>query len=236
MRSGSTFIQRFYLNACKLQKTPFYTVKTSKSFNGNGCLCPVRLLPLGGTDINFNETKINKDTDYIVQLRDPRDVLSSQYFYFYNCVDAGSDYKKEAKQYVRNHSIDDYVKSDIGGEFLFNRYSIISKIKDYQNINFITYEDMVLNFAQWIPIATKPLGLNKESNKTLFDLFSKEFKNVKETPAQVIKNGLRKSHMRKVYPGDHREKLTKKSINYLNDKLNDSLSFMQSISINYKYL
>jgi hypothetical protein len=218
-----------------MKSVPFNSVTSAKNFKGNGCLCPIRIFPLGGINKHFIETEINKDTNYIVQVRDPRDVLTSQYFYFYNCVDKGNDYKKEAKKYVRSHTINEYAKSKLGTDYLINKYSSLFKLKEYNNITFITYEDMVQNFRKWVTISTKHFNLTNGETKTLVNKFKKEFVNIVETDPKKITAGLRKSHMRRVYSGDYKNKFTKESIRYLNSKFINHLNFMQQISINYKY-
>jgi len=235
MRSGSTFLERFFHNVCKIKNIPYFTVKTASTYKNKGCLCPVRIFPLGGENNHFKEFEINENINYVVQIRDPRDCLTSLYYYMYNCVDKGSDYKIKSKKFVRSHNINEYAKSHIGSGILLKKYEPLKKIQSYKNITFITYEDMVLNFPKWVKVATTNFNLTKAKQKQIITKFQKEFKNVSETNPKQIINGLRKSHKRRIYPGDYKNKFDRPTIKYLNELFASHLEFLQKISINHKY-
>lgn len=235
MRSGSTFLQRFFSKVCKIKNVPYFTVKTAKRYQNKGCLCPIRIFPLGGINKHFNETEISEDINYIVQIRDARDCLTSLYYYMYNCVDKGSDYKIKSKKFVRSHNINEYAKSQIGSGILLEKHKPLLELQQYDNITFVTYEDMVLNFPKWAKVITKNFNLNRTEYKQIVTKFKKEFEGVKETNPKKIIGGLRKSHKRRIYPGDYKNKFDKQTIKYLNNQFSPYLDLLQKISINYKY-
>lgn len=257
-RSGSTFLTKFYKRLSELSGIKYYQTTGIKGiFNINTflkskesfCLCPIRVFPFSNKRISqlsensYIENEINKDFQYIIQLRDPRDILVSQYYSFgwthgYRKQKINEhiyEKKIERRRLIRNMSIDEYVLSDIGYKDLLVRYKPILYLQKFNNIKILKYSEMVLNFKVWSKKASKHFTNDPRIQDIIYKSFCGEFKNIKEThPQTFMKNkplnkSCGKNEKRKVYPGDYNEKLSPKTINILNNKFKSILGFLNTI-------
>ncbi len=145
----------------------------------------------------------------ILLLRDPRDILTSQYFSIKKTHPLITKKLIERREIAMNSTIDEHVKSEQADRF-FQTYSIyIDKILGKKNVLFLKYEDMVNDFRSFILQINAHLKLNlSEQQINSLDL-TKTFK---------IKSEDQNSHKRKVTPGDYKEKLQPETIEWLNKK------------------
>jgi hypothetical protein len=256
-RSGSTFLTKFYKYISLLCEINYYQCTGQNSLfninyflnsNRSFCICPIRTFPLSNKPVSqlkgssYIENEINDKFNYIIQLRDPRDILVSQYYSFgwthgYVKTKINHNVFKNAtnrRKMIRNMTIDEYAKSNIGYKDLLERYIPIIKIKNLnkKNIKIIKYSDMVLNFSKWVLEATSFFKINKAIQDKAYNKFKNEFLNIKETnPNTFIKNkplvvSCGKNEKRKVYPGDYLNKFSKNTIQFLNEQFKPILKIL----------
>jgi len=189
----------------------------------SGCFGPIRWFV---NVPNIDNYKI------ILHLRDPRDVLVSMFYmygYAHNGQIAGySGCRKE----VADKGIDDFVltmttgiphierygtgQSSLMGNVLERYESYIANLLYRPNVTFIKYEEMVNDFPTWIH---KLLDVFEPPNKnSIADVFIKR--------AKVEFSGKREDkweHIRKITPGDYKEKLKPETIVELNKRFENVL-------------
>jgi hypothetical protein len=150
----------------------------------------------------------------VLMLRDPRDVLVSFYFSmaFSHSVpqaDTGSRATVLAEREVATvANIDDYVmeKSDF---FLQTYENYLQHVFDRPNALFVTYEEMISDFASWLQKIIRHTGF-APSAETVERL-------IRDSNFQVdVEDPLK--HRRQVSPGDHRRKLRPETIDKLNQR------------------
>lgn len=149
------------------------------------------------------------DFKIFVMLRDPRDVLTSYYWY-----QAYSSYENPAKQEflmernkeVQAKSIDTWVLEK-APMFKARYEEYREKLYGRPNVLFLKYEDMVADFDPWIAQLLDFSGLK---------LGQKTIESIKRTANFNVDKEDRTSHKRQVTPGDHKRKLKDETINILN--------------------
>lgn len=166
--------------------------------------------------------------EHILQVRDPRDILVSQYFSF-GWIHEQQDWDKSKvreRDWIRSVSVDQYVldrakKKDLGGrEGLKQRYRPLLKTlkSEPNNITLLKYEDMVLDYRGWISRALAPFRVEASSPlpEELWNAYHGEFE----------VTGEEQRHRRKVIPGDHIEKLRPETIARLNEVFAEELAVL----------
>lgn len=97
----------------------------------------------------------------------------------------------------------------------YNEYCDIASKNN--NVSLFRYEDMVLDFSIWLQQVISFIDLSPPSNVVEDILKNANFKVEKED---------KYSHKRRVLPGDSKEKLKPETIEKLNVKFSDVLSFL----------
>ncbi|MDC0311298.1 hypothetical protein OAL19_00285 [bacterium] len=180
--------------------------KLAASNQRNFCRCPIR---------NFEplESTFDYPTNChrIFHIRDPRDILVSEYFSFgwiHPTQDSDLD---QVRNSLQKMSIDDYVLHHCTQrEFpLERRYSsLIERTLDPNLETVVTYETMVTNFPKWLSRVVPVFGI-RHSRLAVLQLawrYRNEFRTKKEAM----------THKRCITPGDHRRKLKPSTIDALN--------------------
>lgn len=152
----------------------------------------------------------------ILILRDPRDVLTSQYFSF------GFSHKLINPKMIKNRkeigkkSIDKYV-IEASSEYkrIFSEYMLLKQ--NNPNILFLKYENMISDFKPWLKQIFDFLEVSTIDNKTFDDLINKASFTVKKEDIH--------SHIRNIQSGDHLKKLKKETIEKINIILREELDF-----------
>jgi hypothetical protein len=198
--------------------------------NSSFCYCPVRHFAKIASEIPSQAEKStdpgfivrddfpNLDNIYrIYQLRDPRDILVSQYFSF-GFIHSGKKNLTPMKLKIQKMTIDEYCLEY--ADELYNRYLNILAIIDRQNPNYLIvhYETMVLNFKDWLAQIIVPFEFDKPKELVLETYYQKY---CQEFDTEGFEESMK--HKRKMIPGDHREKLTTATIEALNVKFADIL-------------
>ncbi len=197
-----------------------------------GCFGPIRS---GATEAIFPNTL--SEYSIVLHLRDPRDVLTS--FFFYH---AYSHLKRDPGFHLDNAPVKPWKDMEID-RFVLDKLPIfktryqllISILLGRNNVKFIKYEDMISNYSEWlenflaafshleIPSAQtlKSTQLNNSIAGIHQNLFEKY---VDEFTAPIHENVYR--HKRQLKPGDHKRKLQTSTIKRLNDELSNILKLL----------
>lgn len=146
----------------------------------------------------------------IILVRDPRDVVVSYYFsmrYSHSVPKQGEarDALLNVRSETSNVSLDDSVLGN-KFEYLFENMKKITHLINTENVILYKYEDIIFKKADWFDSLAKDIGvdLDQEFKARLlerFDVVPEEEKSDK--------------HIRRVTPGDHKDKLSRDAIRHL---------------------
>lgn len=154
---------------------------------------------------NFNS---NSESKVIVVLRDPRDILTSQFY------SIAYSHPVLTKRFIekRNHAlkvgIDQHVK-DMSDRFLNTYTNYITNYLGKQNVLLVRYEEMVADF---------PLELKKILSFIDYSKTEEAIAYWTQNPPFRTEGENHLKHKRKVTPGDYKDKLKGDTIQYLNEK------------------
>jgi hypothetical protein len=152
----------------------------------------------------------------ILMLRDPRDVLVSEYYSiaYSHAAPYGPSAKYDEflkqRQAAQSMTIDEYVISDSERlHEILRRYTLVLLDK-HPHVYVTTYEQMVTDFQRWLTnlFDRCELRVSAELSERL----------LRENECLRPQNEDVRRHLRKGQSGDYREKLQKKTIDYLNAK------------------
>ncbi len=195
------------------------------------CYCPVRHFALSPGEIT-RQTPAIADPKFIVnndfsnlakvyriyQIRDPRDILVSQYFSF-GFIHGGKNKITPEKLRIQKMTVDEYCLKEAGE--LYFRYKNILKISEQNNPNYsvVKYETMVLNYRDWLSKVITVFDFKQSPEEILEKYYQKYHQ---EFDLSEFQESLK--HKRKMIPGDHQEKLQPSTINSLNSTFADILA------------
>lgn len=169
------------------------------------CRCPIRTFELK----QFQVPDVNQHR--IFHLRDPRDMIVSEYFSF-GWIHADDDDLLEARRReIQQMSIDDYVigQSEQSTWPLEKKYlPLINYNFDPQRETVVKYNQMVTNFPRWCAKVVAAYGFRFPKLLTL--RLAWRYRNEFKTSAESMQ------HKRRITPGDFREKLKPETIKILN--------------------
>lgn len=247
-KAGSMVLHRVVKDICDLNRIhPFSEhedkpnkLPVRKIFEGknyiakrNGCFGPIRFyLPARGLE----------DTNILLHLRDPRDVLTSMFFSYTlmhrGPVPANTGPRKEVAEagidrYVLDMSSDGFMRYEgdygTGGNFKHHIGNVLERYQRYlkevagkPNAVVVFYEEMVSDFRNWLRKVVDCFELENADETYRFVLSRHE-----EEVAPTEENPWR--HKRKVTPGDYKEKLQPETIAELNHRFDSVLKELQEL-------
>ncbi|WP_395077189.1 sulfotransferase domain-containing protein [Hyphococcus sp.] len=170
---------------------------------------PIRLADFLPPKLDLSRTRT------ILHLRDPRDVLVSLYFseIFSHPSTPTFHPEKDWRDEWRNRPIDDFVLMK-APEYL-ERYDRFFELSDKFNLRLKTYEEMVL---QPEPYFLDVCRFFKVPESQAGEIVSEFTKVAARRPPEDKDN-----HVRKVTPGDHKEKLAAKTVQELDQSFSHVL-------------
>ncbi len=247
-KAGSVLLQRVLRDICEKNHIPHYRRAKKwidRIFDGedfiatrNGCFGPLRF---------FVPSAALKTANIILNLRDPRDVLTSMFFSY--CfmhpgeIEGNTGYRKKVAEagidkFVLDMSDENFIryKTGYGSGGPYSRH--IGNVRDRYNTYLrelvgkpnavvLFYEEMVLDFGSWLRKLLAPFEL-ADVEETYRFVASRHAESVKPTAENVW------SHKRKVTPGDYREKLTPETISKLNSRFSEVLDVLGYSSPQYE--
>jgi len=156
----------------------------------------------------------------ILMVRDPRDILVSMYFSMkvsHAVPKSGNSREKllKIRENAEALSIDDFVRA--GCRRLrrkFRRYQKVLVDSETLETRVFRYEDVIFEKTQWVADIAEFLELDVPEEEMSKIATKHDLRPQREDPT---------SHIRRVAPGDYREKLTKDTIEFLNSELADAV-------------
>lgn len=219
-KSGSMFLYHFFAQVARDAGLPYYSInhavpnedQVEESIETPFCLCPVR---------EFSQRRFANfpNLDRVVQifhLRDPRDILVSEY-YSMGWIHPDKNWDDQAKarrQEIQAMSVDQYVLNhhQMSPYPIADRFAPLMELElDSADIIISQYEQMVTQFYRWALGAIAPFQFPWTAGwaaKYAWK-FRNEFKVTQESM----------THKRNIKPGDHRVKLQPETIAILNERL-----------------
>lgn len=157
-----------------------------------------------------NYIAVDKIENYpvVLILRDPRDVLTSQFFSIKNSHPLLTPELIKRRQFAKNATIDEHVLSQ-ADRFVNTYNDYLDNIYGKENVLFIKYEDMILNFR---------LVLTKINTHCDLQLTEEQINLLDKSDSFKSKAENQKQHIRKISSGDYKEKLKPETIELLNKK------------------
>ena len=198
--------------------------KLEQCISNSFCCCPIRSFearPAGFQNMD--------DVSRIFHVRDPRDILVSEYFSVGWIHDEICSALAEWRKQVQQMTIDQYVleRPNLGVRPLSEMYlpllqSPLGKDRpsatnsNGEHVLLVRYEDMVTVFDRWLGMVIRPFSFTFPQRRVrqYRRKYAKEF----------VKTGESMTHRRRVTPGDYLDKLKPSTIGTLNRRFADVLS------------
>lgn len=213
-KSGSMFLYQLFWRLSRARKVSFYSSNKERSdeheiccdLDHDFCLCPIR----DYSDLPSNLPSMCR-VKRIFHVRDPRDILVSQYFsYGWRHTEQGFDEKTQRQRnIIRASTIDEYVLNQnrvIGP--LKERYADLIHRQPCELEQVVRYEEMVLDFPSYLERVIEAFDFR--SPALVKARFAFRYRN--EFQPDQKNDG----HKRSVVPGDYLRKLQPATIDRLN--------------------
>ena len=215
------FLYQLFRRVARARKIAYYSSnhpepnddQVTATIDHDFCLCPIRSFT--------NEPDVlsdRLDTHRIFQVRDPRDILVSQYFsYGWRHTDESFDREiYRQREAIKSMTVDEYVLCrQRTVDPLKKRLAALTERNHSPKLTILKYEDMVLNFPQWLEKAIQPFNFRVPS--LVKKRFSIRYRN------EFQPGNEKNSHKRSVLPGDHLRQLKPETIDRLNEILQPEL-------------
>ena len=157
-----------------------------------------------------NYIPVTNISDYplVLVLRDPRDVLTSQFFSIKNSHPLVTPELIRRRKFAANATIDEHVLSQ-ADRFAKTYTDYLENIYGKQNVLFIKYEELICDFKNCLEKINKHCG---------FELNEEQINKLDKSDSFKKKTEDQKTHIRKISSGDYKEKLKPETIEILNKK------------------
>lgn len=150
----------------------------------------------------------------VLLVRDPRDILTSQYFSIRNSHPLITERMIERNVAAQQMTIDEHVRSQ-ADRFLQTFQTYANHLLNRENVLLLRYEDMIRNFPDF---------LNSVNQHCHLDLTYDQLRKLDRADAFKVDSEKQDQHKRKVVSGDHKEKLQPETIAWLNEKFGKVLT------------
>jgi len=226
-KTATVFLNSFFRDVSRAKKYKYYSRDVSERNarlfkNQTDCfLCPVRGFP----------AKLTPDIFYIFVIRNPLDILVSEYFSFgWTHTIKGNDDERYTMTTLRDEiqqlSIDAYCLKY--ADTLYKKLIPLLGLnlnKESDNYYVVTYEELVTDFEKWSTKMFELVDVPEDKQNLIYSKYVQEFENIQETTPEQIMSGESIPHKRKVLPGDHLVKLKSLTVATLNNKFKDFIEF-----------
>ena len=217
------FLYELFFRLARYKGIPFYSENRlvpndhllTEDVDHDFCFLPIRHFRTY-TKMFLPEVKVQR----ICHVRDPRDILVSQYYSFgWNHDDLGfCDRAVQTRENIRKQTVDDYVLEEMAATWRLNRrLNWLAEMLENEDVTLVTYEEMINDFGGWLDKVIEPMGfsrIEKQFAKTRLRLkFQKSFRPEKGA----------KPHKRQVAPGEHIKRLQPETVRELNRVLQPHL-------------
>lgn len=240
-KSATIFLYHFFKDVSKKANFYYFSVnnpipdekgyhKALKNPSTNACVCPIRYF--------YSERSQIFGTDVIIRVvRDPRDIMISEYYSFGWIHEIPLDQKKkevflERREFIQSCSIEQYVLHEAVLASIKKRFSplLLGSNATSAHIITTTYDFMINDFENWAKKVTVPFGLNNDENlQGVITIHSSEFKEkvVPPHPDEIFSGHFR-GHKRSVVGGEWKNFSETTKIG-LENALKDELRFIESV-------
>jgi hypothetical protein len=157
-----------------------------------------------------------EDYPVVLILRDPRDVLTSQYFSIRNSHPLVTPQLIERRKKALQSTIDEHVLSQ-ADRFVKTYTEYLDNIYGKKNVLFIKYEELITDFKSC---------LIKMNSHCELGLTETQVNNLDKSDSFKKKKEDQHTHIRKISSGDHKEKLKPETIEILNKKFETILRIL----------
>ncbi|MCW3086368.1 MAG: Sulfotransferase domain protein [Bacteroidetes bacterium] len=169
----------------------------------------------------FEKLAVRPEQKIILVLRDPRDILTSQFFSIAYSHPVYTDKFMQKRAHALEAGIDQHVM-DMSDRFLKTYTGYLQKYIGQPNVLLILYEDLISNFQESLLKMLHFIDYSKKEETLKYWEANNPF--IPQT--EDIQR-----HKRKMLPGDHKEKLQEKTIAELNKKFAAILSTLGYTSL-----
>ena len=223
-KSASMFLFKFFDDLCSTLDVPLFSIHNTPpnenavhdSCDESFVICPIRSLQI--VEGVFSKAQ---NLRYLVQVRDPRDVLVSEYYSlgWLHSLDGWNEEARQRRAKIQETPIDQFVLAEnlTGKASLLERMQPLPELLHHPSVTIVTYEEMVNDFPSWLSKVLGTLEL-EECDAFREQLVLKYQDEFLPTPSG--------GHKRKVTPGDHRVQLQPATIERLNEKFSSILNCM----------
>lgn len=225
-KSGTMFLYQLFRRLSRMRGIKYYSPNNivpndqfvSPDIDHDFCLCPIRTFTGGGYEFEKNQ-RIKR----IFHIRDPRDILVSQYYsYGFSHSDKNFDLgRRQQRDSILGQTIDEYVLDEKRViKSIKRKLNKLTQRDPMQLQTVVKYEDMVANFPFWLAQVINAFAFRfPKLATTRFTIrYRGEFR-ADNSPT---------AHKRAVLPGDHLRRLQPASIKKLNEMLEPEL-----LALNY---
>lgn len=218
-KSASMFLFKLFFRLSKERRMQFYSqnlkIRTNHlvtpEIDHDFCFGPIR---------HFKTHKIkfepHVDVRRIFQLRDPRDILVSEYFSFgwRHTENRFGEKEHLRREQIKNQTLDEFVLDEQGASYdLGTRLNELLRTSKKPGVTIVSYEQMVNDFPSWLERVMEPFGFAESGLRSKKLLHLKYCWKYRKTFSADPRD---KSHKRNVRPGEHRLKLKPATIRELN--------------------
>ena len=220
-KSASMFLFKFFDHVCREIEVPMHSINHAQpnheTVNPNAAAsfvyCPERSFETNC--FRFPNLK----QIHLFQVRDPRDILVSEYFSlgWLHRDQNWNEAEKRRRAKIQQLTIDQYVigENETSKQPLLTRYLPLLAELEKPTTHIVKYETMVEDFPQWLAVVLPIIGLNNSED---IHHLARHYRHEFEPGAGD------KAHKRNVSPGDHKLKLKAKTIDVLNERFDQILS------------
>lgn len=233
-KSATMFLYKFFDELCEALDIPLYSIHKPapyRELSGDApdeafVLCPIRSFDAPPLDSLTQppEQRIHR----LFQIRDPRDLLVSEYFSvgWRHTTEGWSEEELQRREQIRALSLDEYViaEPDISKYPLLGRYQpLLTRLREGKHDDETTvakYETMVTEFSTWLQVVLRTIQIDSAfaANRAFVRFIESRYRH------EFVVDPSEHGHRRNVTPGDHREKLLPATIEELNRRFEAVLS------------
>ncbi|MEL7500111.1 MAG: sulfotransferase domain-containing protein [Planctomycetota bacterium] len=230
-KSGTMFLYKFFKQLSERQSYQFLSANNSPpeyydaaslqqqidqvegSSTTTVCRAPIRSFELDQFALNEREFELASHKR-IFHLRDPRDMLVSEYYSFgWTHPTEQQKGLESRRQEIQQMSVDEYVvtQAEVCTWPVDQKYAPLANYEfDLEHELVVTYEQMVTSFYKWCYAILNFLDVKHAAWLTA--KLAWKYRNEFKVAGESLK------HKRRIKPGDHRDKLDPKSISILNER------------------
>jgi hypothetical protein len=235
-KSASMFLFHYFKEVADIKGVKFYSENANNILdfeNRNAeesfILSPYRvtsedsLLPCLPT--NLDKLLMHDNTMYIIHIRNPIDILVSEYYSFgfmHRVTENNKAGLTKIREYVKDHTIDEYCIKRARDTFDRYKkfYEIIAANVDNPNYIFSSYSMMKNRYAAWNRKMANRMLLDNVQKQDMFLKYKQQFLLDPLDNADVINNGV-KRHIRNGSDKQYVTQLTSETVNTIKEMLSD---------------